>query len=127
MNSAEYSNTIKYDVHISSNIKYLRQSDGLTQSDLARILSYRSASAIEKWESGVSNPPFKTLLKLSEFFDVSLDDLVYTDISSYSPITGAAKSAADLEEAILINFAHASREAQEIILGILKIDISLID
>ena len=125
MNSAEYSNTIKYDVHISSNIKYLRQSDGLTQSDLARILSYRSA--IEKWESGVSNPPFKTLLKLSEFFDVSLDDLVYTDISSYSPITGAAKSAADLEEAILINFAHASREAQEIILGILKIDISLID
>ena len=48
---------------------------GLTQSELASKLCAKK-SLISNYETGYSTPDFYTLCKLSEIFDVSLDDLV---------------------------------------------------
>ncbi len=56
-------------------IKKLRKDRGLTQEELAEKLNL-SRQAIAKWESGQSYPEVETLLKLSNFFRVTIDFLV---------------------------------------------------
>lgn len=56
-------------------LKELRQSRGLTQEHLARILDI-TPSAITMYESGARNPSIKILIKLSNFFNVSIDELI---------------------------------------------------
>lgn len=60
-----------------SNLKQLRKKHGLTRMQLAQSISY-SEKAIEKWEMGGSVPPVATVCKLAEFFQVSVDALLYS-------------------------------------------------
>lgn len=39
------------------------------------MLGYKSFTTIQKWESGVSEPPLKALKKLSEIFNIDMNDL----------------------------------------------------
>lgn len=68
-------------MHFSSNIKYLRGARGLTQSELASSLNV-GRTAITNYEKGVSKPAFDELVKLSELFDVNLNDLIFLDLSN---------------------------------------------
>lgn len=56
-------------------IKGLRKRNGLTQSKLAEII-HVSDKTISKWELGLSVPESDILVKLSEYFDVSVEDLI---------------------------------------------------
>lgn len=56
-------------------IKELRKKIGLSQEELGQHFSI-SGPAVSKWESGDSEPDNKTLLKLSDFFGVSVDYLL---------------------------------------------------
>lgn len=56
-------------------LKQLRLSRGLTQERLAKILEI-TPSAITMYESGARNPSIKVLIKLSKFFNVSIDELI---------------------------------------------------
>lgn len=67
---------------LGSNIRYLRKKHNYSQDKLAEILGYKSFTTIQKWESGVAEPPFKTLAKLAEIFHVDIDDLAKKDLSS---------------------------------------------
>lgn len=53
----------------------LRKSKELTQEELAAAL-YVSRTAISKWESGRGYPSIDSLKTISEFFSVSIDDLL---------------------------------------------------
>lgn len=55
-------------------IKELREEYQLTQKTLAERLS-NSQRNVSNWENGTSEPDCETLLKLSEVFQVSLDEL----------------------------------------------------
>ena len=55
-------------------LKELRQAKGLTQRQLADVLSV-SGHAVHCWESDKQDPTMTTLVKLSEYFEVSLDYL----------------------------------------------------
>ncbi len=59
-------------------IKELRKNKNITQDELAKRL-YVSRTTISKWESGKGYPSIDTLKQLSEFFDVSIDDLLSND------------------------------------------------
>lgn len=59
-------------------IKYFRQKMGLTQAELGKILSVQKA-AISKYELGQVPPSIDVLRKLSDLFNVSIDDLVDND------------------------------------------------
>ena len=59
-------------------IQQLRKSRGLTQEELAEAL-YVSRTAISKWESGRGYPSIDSLKEISNYFSVSIDDLLSGD------------------------------------------------
>ncbi len=59
-------------------IKELRKQKGLSQEELGQYFSI-SGPAVSKWESGNSEPDNVTLLKLSDFFGVSVDYILGKD------------------------------------------------
>lgn len=60
---------------LGENIRFLRTKKGYSQDDIANMLGYKSFTTIQKWESGVSEPPLKVLKKLSEIFNIDMNDL----------------------------------------------------
>lgn len=59
-------------------LQELRKSRGLTQEELADAL-FVSRTAISKWESGRGYPSIDSLKEISNFFSVSIDDLLSGD------------------------------------------------
>ena len=55
-----------------------RKEKGLTQNDIAERLSI-SPQAVSKWENDQSSPDIDSLIKLSEIFNISLDELLGKD------------------------------------------------
>ena len=75
---------------LGNNIRYLRKKHNFSQEKLATLLGYKSFTTIQKWESGVAEPPFKTLARLAAIFNVDIDDLAKKDLSVSSPLYSAA-------------------------------------
>ena len=57
------------------NLKLIRKGSGLTQKQVAEKLGVVE-SCYAKWEQGRNEPGIEALRKLSEIFDISLDDLI---------------------------------------------------
>ena len=55
-------------------LKELRKEKGLSQQHLAEILNV-SRQTISGYETGAIEPPFSTLIKLSDIYNCSLDYL----------------------------------------------------
>ena len=53
----------------------LRKQKGFSQEELANRLNV-SRQTVSKWEVGESSPDMEKLVAISEFFDISLDELV---------------------------------------------------
>lgn len=62
----------------NTKLKEIRQSRGLTQRQMAEILSM-ATNAYQRYELGTSEPNMLKLLKLSAILDVSLDELLCRD------------------------------------------------
>lgn len=65
--------------NIKDNIITFRKRMGLTQKELSEKIHY-SDKVISKWECGESYPDVIALKKLSDFFNVSIDDMMGTSI-----------------------------------------------
>ena len=63
------------EITIGENIKRLRLEKGITQEQLAEILNVSNA-AVSKWERGGSFPDITLLFPLSDYFGISLDELM---------------------------------------------------
>lgn len=60
---------------ICKNLIALRKSRNLKQSELSEAIGY-SDKTISRWENGTSVPDISTLVKLSKFYNISLEDLI---------------------------------------------------
>ena len=60
-------------------IARLRQAKGLTQLQLAGIIGV-SHQAVSKWESGAALPDIQTMLALTRFFGITVEQLVYAEL-----------------------------------------------
>ncbi|MBE6039303.1 MAG: helix-turn-helix transcriptional regulator [Anaerofustis stercorihominis] len=67
---------------IASNLRILRILNGLTQEDVANELKC-SRSAYSKLESELKFATFPVLYKLSIFYDVDLDYIIYFNITAH--------------------------------------------
>lgn len=65
-------------MELHNKIQELRKKQNLTQEELAEKL-YVSRTAISKWESGRGYPSIDSLKAISDYFDVSVDDLLSSD------------------------------------------------
>ena len=63
---------------LGSRIKEARERQNLSQDELAEKMNI-SRQAISKWETGKSYPDIEKILKLSDIFNLSLDELVKGD------------------------------------------------
>ena len=61
---------------VSKNITKLRNEKNLTQEDIAKEL-FVTRQTVSSWESGRTHPDIETLVKLSEIFSVSTEELIY--------------------------------------------------
>ncbi len=66
--------------HFMANIKYLRDQRKLKQSDLSSLLGLRQ-STWSGYEKGTFYPKFNDLLLISDFFNISLDNLIFSNLS----------------------------------------------
>lgn len=56
-------------------LRLLREANNLTQKQMANILSVTQKS-ISTYENGLTEPDISTMIKIADFFDVSLDYLL---------------------------------------------------
>lgn len=61
--------------YLSSNIRFLRQQNNLTQEQLAKIVN-KSRVLISQWESDDREITTEDIIKLSDYFNVPMDALV---------------------------------------------------
>lgn len=64
-------------------LRQLRRERGLTQQELGDEL-YVNRSVISRWENGERYPSVEDLKNISLYFNVSLDDLIGSEIKEYS-------------------------------------------
>lgn len=67
---------------LGENIRYLRIKMGYSQDYLAEQLGYKSYTTIQKWESGVSEPPIKKFKELAHILSVDINDLANKDLTT---------------------------------------------
>ena len=66
---------------LAEKIKALRESAGLTQAEVARMLGI-SRSGVNAWEMGLSVPSTQYIVELAKKFDVSTDYLLGIESTS---------------------------------------------
>lgn len=82
---SEMTTKIKYQLlqKIGNRIKFLRESKGISQQDLAALCNFEKAN-MRRIEAGRTNPTFYTLYKISQGLMISISELVdfdYTEVS----------------------------------------------
>lgn len=63
---------------LAENLKNKRKENNLSQEEVAKKLNI-SRQSISKWETGTSYPDIENLIKLSELYNISLDELIKGD------------------------------------------------
>ena len=65
---------------ISSNIRFLRNREGLSQEAFAERFGV-SRQSVAKWENGESAPDIIKCREIADYYDISLDSLVVLSLS----------------------------------------------
>ena len=94
-------------VTFAGNLKRYRTKLGLTQKQLAEKIGYTEKS-VSKWESGNALPTMEIALKLTDLFSISLDALMFEDMTCHYFLGidgGGTKTAFKLidQEGMLVN------------------------
>lgn len=94
---------------IADRIRFLRNRQGLSQADLAKLLRI-TRSSVNAWELGISTPSTATVISLAQIFHVSADYLLELDDSYEDKLD--LKGFSDEEKALifhLINYINKNR------------------
>lgn len=70
-------------IQLAHNLRYLRNAYNLTQNDLSAILNI-SRQAYSNYENCKRMPDLDTLIRISNFYHITLDDLVNANLSASS-------------------------------------------
>lgn len=71
---------------LANNIRFLRKQREMSQEQLAEILGYKSYTTIQKWESGISEPPLKQLRRMADLFGVDINDMASVNMELSSDV-----------------------------------------
>lgn len=123
-------------VQLANNLRYLRKKHNLTQDDVSRVLNI-SRQAYSNYETSNRTPDLDTLICLSSYYQISLDDLAFrslpgmtasSDTLRETPVsytltsdknTGNSIYLTEEELNLILRFRTLSRENKQIITGFL--------
>lgn len=120
-------------IQLAKNLRSLRDMNNLTQDDLSDMLNI-SRQAYSNYENSKRTPDLDSLLRLSAFYHVTLDQLVNGNLSNSSQIFAEEKvpyyMALDIETGntiylkkeeteLITKFRSLSDDNQKIIIGFL--------
>lgn len=94
---------------IDQKIKMLRESRGITQSELASRLGI-TRSGVNAWEMGISTPSTHYIIILAKFFNVSTDYLLGISETSTISVDGLS----DREIASLVEIVNCYKSKNKI-------------
>jgi len=66
---------------LGKNLRHLRRQSAKTQSEIASLIQ-KGQTTIGNWENGISEPSLNELLIISNYFDIPIDALLKTDLST---------------------------------------------
>lgn len=120
-------------IQLTNNLKYLRNSRKLNQDDVGRVLNI-SRQAYSNYENSKRTPDLDTLMTLSKFYQVTLDQLVVYDLSNQPSIisenqvpyflsldieTGNTIYLTKEETELIVKFRSLSDDTKQILYGFL--------
>lgn len=78
-------------MQLAKNLKYLREKNNLKQEDIGDIINL-TRQAYSNYENQNRTPDIDTLMILSNYYNVSLNDLIFCNLSeSYTPFEGLSE------------------------------------
>ena len=77
---------------LSDNIRYFRKLRNLSQDEIAKRLGYKSFTTIQKWETGMAEPPVGKLYELADILQVSIMDLLKDNLDAEGVLTVSTNS-----------------------------------
>lgn len=89
-------------------LKELRKNKNLTQEDIGVFCGVGNAT-ISNWEKNLTDPPIEIIIKLANYFGVSIDYLLGNDINSPTTIDKVNQA---LREAGLVNSDETLKEEE---------------
>ena len=102
-------------MQFSDNLRLLRTKHRLSQKEIGDIVGI-SSQAISKWESGITQPDNESLIKLSKYFNVSVDYLLGNTEAENQSI----KYDNELEKVLFSKAKDLSDEDKEAVLAIIN-------
>ncbi|MBR1890973.1 MAG: helix-turn-helix transcriptional regulator [Clostridia bacterium] len=94
-------------------ISEYRKLKGMTQKELANRLGV-SAGNLCEWEKGRIEPSISALIKISNILDITIDELIGTETTNYSPVS------ADESSELLYYFKQLDYDSRKLIVQITK-------
>ncbi len=85
-------------MYFKENVRFLRKLKGKSQNEFADDLGYKSFTTVQKWEDGTSYPSLPVVSQIADYFQVSLEMLVYVNLSSITshvhkvPVLGTVRT-----------------------------------
>ncbi len=83
-------------IYLTKNLPYLRKLKNINQKEMAEMLNL-ARSTYASYESGKSEPSLKTMLLISEFFKVSINDLCIKNLETDEYIEHSAVESKNLK------------------------------
>ncbi len=101
---------------LSNQLKKLRKQTNITQKDFSKVLSI-APTTYNAYEKNVTEPSIDTLIKIADFFNISLDELVGRDFAQAgteieNELLKTVKQLSLVEQAKVLGYAKARIEAQ---------------
>lgn len=72
-------------MYLTQNLKYLREQKGLSQKDFSVAMGL-SRATVGNWETGERKPDIEMIIRLAEYFNVTLDEFVLAELRPPIPL-----------------------------------------
>lgn len=103
-------------MYLGKNVKHLRKQRKMNQHELGDVIGVTN-SQIGGYEIGRSQPSLEALVKLSEYFDIAIDDLLFKDLEKEA--SGPALAAHGMAQEPAAEYSKLS-EGDQLLMGLLK-------
>ena len=104
----------------NENLKTLRKTKGLSQEEIAIRLNV-VRQTISKWEKGLSVPDAEMLIRIAEYFEVSVSELLGKRLDNETDINIVAEQLSRINEQLAIKNRRSHRIWKTIAVGIAAI------